>query len=241
VIRILRAKRSVLLPHTHSPPLLNALPRSCTLCRKTLRTTPATIQIMPTISPKIPATSAVWTLNYACFEKEIQVNVRRIKYVNRFSSHPRSPPSLPTFFSRAFSSAVFASRLTYNPVLWFPSQGPSRFALSAEKASLTFCRRDRPDGTALPKFPLTRSRQRLGLRQGTWPLLWPSTNQTRSNQSVVKTTVHRCRHLKQKASSTPPRQQDPNSSCGHEPHSRHRRTRPSKTSKKDVFRYNHPP
>ena len=102
------AKRSVLFHQPPSP--LNAVHRSHTLHRKTLRTTLATIQIMRTISLKIPANSATWTLNYACFEKEIQrrSNGRRTRCVYRSVSIPHPfPVSIPT--SRPFYSLPFVA------------------------------------------------------------------------------------------------------------------------------------
>ena len=110
------ANRSVPLSSTPSIPLLNALPRSCTLCRKTLRIKPATTQIMRIISLKTPATPADWTSSYACFEKETQtkLNVRRTRYANISvqCSSVRVPSLFPfvLFFSPNFFFAVFASR-----------------------------------------------------------------------------------------------------------------------------------
>ena len=101
--------QTVRSPPIHPPSShpLNAIPRSCTLCRKTLRIKPATTQIMPTIPLKIPATSTNWTSNYACFEKEIQtrLDVRRTGYVTLFASSFYSLPFFSFFF--AFPARVF--------------------------------------------------------------------------------------------------------------------------------------
>lgn len=101
--------------------------RSCTLCRKTLRTKPATTQIMPTIPLKIPTTSANWTSNYACFEKEIQtrLNVRRtgsmvsfegadsLRVQRRKSVAHVLPTRLPRWTNRC--KAPSPSPTTFNP------------------------------------------------------------------------------------------------------------------------------
>jgi hypothetical protein len=185
--------RSPLVRPLH--PSLNALPRSCTLCRKTLRIKPATTQIMRIIPLKTPATPAYRTSSYACFRKEIQtkLNVRRryansTLYVVPLASRLNSPRTffLAFFFSASRVRFPVRFRLTRDPVLWFLSQRPSRFAFSAAKATFTLCRRDHPDGPTATNLLLARRHQ-------SWP--WPNVCSP-AHQTVAKTTVYGCRPYK---------------------------------------------
>ena len=203
-------------PLSHPLPSLslNAIPRPYTLCRKTLRITLATIQIMRIISLKIPENSANLTSNYTCFEKEIhtRLNVRRTGCVYcstlLFASTPRFV-HFRLFLVRFFASMFLASRLyhlTYNPVLWVPSWSSSGFALSAKKATLTLRRRNCRDARINAKHHLPRKRRPLPTRP--WSNIRPSTNQTSPNRFVVKATVRSNSHSKtprQEATSTPSR------------------------------------
>ena len=137
------AKRSVLSPLTCFRPSLNALPRSYTLCRKTLlRITPAATQIMRIISLKIPANPANRTSNYACFEKEIQtrLNVRRTRSV--YSTHCLFS-LLSHFFSRVF--------------IRFPPDAPTQF--------YGFLRRGRLASRSAPKKRRSRSADEIAEMQ----------------------------------------------------------------------------
>ena len=113
-----------------------------------------------------------------------------------YYSYPIPPSRFCLLLARSFP-VVFASRpcrLMYNPVLWFPSQRPPGFTLSAEKATFTLCRRDRGDGGTAAKQHL--SRKRWSLRARPWSNARLSAHQTRRNHFVVKATVHGYSHSK---------------------------------------------
>lgn len=127
-------------------PFLNALPRSCALCRKNLKTA----QIMRILSLEIPPTSANWTSNPACFDKEIQtrLNVQRTRCVNTIrvciTPIPTPFPSLRLFmYSRALPSRCVR-------LLYVSSDVQSSSMVSFAEAVLLRAQRRKSDVHVLP-------------------------------------------------------------------------------------------